>query len=138
MATWQVQFHVCADGVTAGVWRWTRQRLILFYDALGEVLPRGESWSAAQILFGQVQGHCFEVWLADSGLPEEARLRLDARDGDIGEVAGRLLSVVSSFGLTLVEAESGELVATEAQFAITFRRSRAFRFVSDPAQYLLE
>lgn len=139
MAIWQIQFDVYPDRRSAaGIWPWPHERVVKFNDALAEILPRSRGWSPAQILFGDVSGHCFEMWLTESGHTDEARLRLDAREGNILITASRCLSVITSFELALVEVESGERLWTKTQFAMLFRRSRAFAFVSNPAQYLDE
>jgi hypothetical protein len=138
MATWQVQFHIYPSGSETKPWGWPPERLNKLSTVVAEILPRNENWSNAQMLWGEADSHCFEVWLTKSGEPEEARLRLDARRQDILTVAHRCFDVLTSFNLTIADAESGEVLWAKTQLPETIRRSRASAFVSDPERWLID
>jgi hypothetical protein len=136
MALWQIRFEVYPAGRETGAWAWPAERLVALTSAMAAILPMGRNWSKVQILLGDVESHCFEVWLAESGEPEEASLRLDLRRSDVIEIVTRSYAVLTAFELQMAESESHVRLWAKDQLVSCIERSRAMAFVGDPSKYL--
>lgn len=102
-------------------------------NELSSILPRAESWSQSIMIWGDLDGNCVKV--CDDGSPPELLIRIDLR-GQSGSFVRRLVSFATKMGFRIENADGKEMPPMTKDIAEDIEKSDAFRFVSNPVQFL--
>jgi hypothetical protein len=153
MATWQCDFQLILDSwlranygempvslpdeILADEDWWQTGSLSNDYAAqLSIFAPRTKSWSENLEMYGAEDGNCVQV-LRDKGNIVSVSMRFDLRQIDQQFMTGAILFAHEQ-QCHWVDFD-GKIVASEqTQFLGALKKSRAYRFVSDPHKYFEE
>ncbi len=126
---------VPADPDTQGRARFGREDSDILAKIDG-ILPRRQSWSEGLILWGEEDGNRLHAAL-EGGKIAELTARIDLRQPP-GSFPSQLVELARYCGVSFSSADGERIPHDIGSLRDAVRRSRAFRFVLDPHQYINE
>jgi hypothetical protein len=118
----------------AAAWRgYDRRRL---QEMLGALLPRGKSWHADLILWGNFESDDIQLSL-HNGAVESVQVRFDLRNPNFAMFL-KLAALAKELHLAILAPEAGTLLSPEPDRLLrAAAESAAAHFVIDPESFLL-
>ncbi len=128
---------VTPEGVETAAW-WSSISVPSDLESrLGEILPKGDSWSDELSVWGTDDGHRIDLWLIGDAI-ESLAVRIDARE-DASDFVKAVCAFAQSMQCRFYGYESrAEIEPTTAALHAAIQVSDATKFARDPRGFLTE
>lgn len=131
MAIWQVAFSLVNEEMN---FKYFEPKFLSSVEKLKETFPEEKSWSESIKQFGSLDSTCIEIGFLDDVVVDNISLRIDLRN--ISQHQLQALCDFAKYTDLFLQYEDKLYDATIDNFISIFKKSNAYKFLTNPIKYL--